>query len=402
MIQKETQEKIQKMKETETREKSGTRESNRKHIFFYRILRPVVKGFLKCRFGYKYKTAENLPDNYIVLSNHVTDYDPLFVAASFERQMYFVASEHIFRWGWISGLIDYLVAPIKRKKGMLASAAVMDVMRKVHKGCNVCMFAEGVRSWDGRTCPIAPSTAKLIKRAGCGLVTYRITGGYFVSPMWSGASVRRGEISGAPVHVYTKEQLAEMTAEEVYAAINADLYEDAYERQMEAPKKYRGKRSAERLENLLFICPECGKMDSFRSADDTVSCQACGSSYTYDSYGMLQGAPYQTLREFSDWQKERVREAAARGTAYTADAAVLTTVEGVDEVPVDSGRLSLDRETLRCGDTEIQVAEMTDLAMHGQRTLVFSAGKKYYELKVAEGFNALKFHLYYQAYCEKL
>ena len=386
----------------DTKEKSGIRESNRKHVFFYRMLRPAVTGFLKCRFGYKYKKAENLPENYIVLSNHVTDYDPLFVAASFDRQMYFVASEHIFRWGWISGLIDFLVAPIKRKKGMLASAAVMDVMRKVHKGFNVCMFAEGVRSWDGRTCPIAPSTAKLIKRAGCGLVTYHISGGYFVSPMWGGASVRRGEISGAPVRVYTKEQLAEMTAEEVYAAINADLYEDAYERQLAEPKKYRGKHLAERLENLMFICPECGKMDTFRSENDKVSCSACGSSYTYDSYGMLNGAPYRTLREFSDWQKSKVREAAEQGMEYTAEKAVLTTVDGTEEVLVASGKLSLNKEILRCADTEIAVSDMTDLAMHGQRTLVFSAKKKYYELKVAEGSNAWKFQLYYQACQGKL
>lgn len=386
------------MKQREAKENAGDRKTNQKHIFFYELLRPFVVIFLKCRFGYKYTKAENLPDNYIVLSNHVTDYDPLFVAASFDRQMYFVASEHISRWGWIYSLIDYLVAPITRKKGMLASAAVMDVMRKVYKGYNVCMFAEGVRSWDGRTCPIASSTAKLIKRAGCGLVTYRISGGYFVSPMWGGASVRRGALSGAPVHVYTREQLEEMTAEEVYAAINADLYEDAYERQLEAPKAYQGKRLAERLENLMFICPECGKTDTFRSENDTVSCQACGCSYTYDAYGMLHGAPYQTLREFSDWQKEKVREAVERGQAYTAESAVLTTVEGKEEVPVSSGKLSLNREVLRCGETEIAVADMTDLAMHGQRTLVFSAKKKYYELRVEEGSNALKFQLYYQMY----
>lgn len=44
------------------------------------------------------ENAEGLPENYIVLSNHVTDYDPLLVGVSFPGQMYFVASEHITRW----------------------------------------------------------------------------------------------------------------------------------------------------------------------------------------------------------------------------------------------------------------------------------------------------------------
>lgn len=390
-----------KMEKNEKREKKEKKiekkERNRKHMVFYELLRPCVVLFLKIKFGYQYKTAKNLPDNFIVLSNHVTDYDPLFVGASFKRQMYFVASEHISRWGWVYSLIDFLVAPITRKKGMLASAAVMDVMRKVHKGNNVCMFAEGVRSWDGRTCPIAPATAKLIKRAGCGLVTYRISGGYFASPMWGGASVRRGKVYGAPVNVYTKERLAEMTEAEVYAAINEDLYEDAYETQLLAPKKYRGKNIAEHLENLMFICPKCGKMDTFSSKGNTVSCNSCDCQFEYDEFGMLSGGDYRTLAEFSDWQKEKVREAAESGMVYTAEEAVLTTVEGKEEVPVSAGKLSLDREKLQCGDVEIQVKDMTDLAMHGQRTLVFAAKKKYYELRVADGYNALKFQLYYQA-----
>ena len=81
----------------------------KRHIFFYNLLRPLVIAFLKLRFGYRYKLAENLPDNYIVISNHTTDYDMLFVASSFKRQMYFVGSEHIARWGFFSKFLKYAV-----------------------------------------------------------------------------------------------------------------------------------------------------------------------------------------------------------------------------------------------------------------------------------------------------
>ena len=70
-------------------------------------LLPPVRLFLKLKFGYKYKMAKNLPDNYIVLSNHVTDFDPLFVGSSFSKQMFFVASEHTTRWGLASKLLKY-------------------------------------------------------------------------------------------------------------------------------------------------------------------------------------------------------------------------------------------------------------------------------------------------------
>jgi len=369
----------------------------RKHIIFYKILRPLVIVFTKIKFGYKYQTARNLPDNYIVLSNHVTDFDPLFVGASFPKQMYFVASEHIARWGLASTLLNFVFAPIMRNKGTVAASTVMEVLRKVKKGANVCIFAEGVRTWDGVTCPILPSTAKLIQAAKCGLVTYKIVGGYFVSPNWSkSGNTRRGYISGAPVGVYTKEQLASMSQKEIYEIITRDLYEDAYERQLAAPKKYSGKRLAEHLENLLFICPNCGKQDTFRSFDDTVTCETCGLKFTYDAYSMLAGVPYQTIRDFSNWQKRRVAEDAANGIAYTAATATLSTITEHVETLVAEGELTLSADALRCGDTEIPLQNISDLAIHGRHSLVFAANKHYYEVNIPQS-NALKFVLFFEA-----
>ena len=92
---------------------------NRKHIFFYTLLRPLVILFLKIRFGYRFETVKNIPGNYIVLSNHATDYDPLFVGASFPKQMYYVASEHIARWKHFYKLLDYVLAPIMWYKALL-------------------------------------------------------------------------------------------------------------------------------------------------------------------------------------------------------------------------------------------------------------------------------------------
>ena len=222
----------------------------------WKMLRPLVSIFLKIKFGYRYKKAKNLPDNYIVLANHTTDFDPLFVGVSFEKNMRFVASGHIARWGFTYKLIDFLLSPIIRQKGAPATTAIKEIMKTCKNGGNVAMFPEGVRSWDGSMSPILPSTAKMVRSLGCGLVTYRIQGGYFSSPMWSEKGTRRGPISGEVVNVYTKEQLKAMTNEEVYEAIVADISVDAYEEQNTEPKIYKGKNLAEKMENLLFVCPK--------------------------------------------------------------------------------------------------------------------------------------------------
>ena len=88
-----------------------------KQNILFALLRPLVVAFLKITFGYTFDKAKDLPNNYIVLSNHTTDFDPLLVAASFRKPMYFVASEHIARWPVAGKLLTWLLNPIYRKKG---------------------------------------------------------------------------------------------------------------------------------------------------------------------------------------------------------------------------------------------------------------------------------------------
>ena len=370
----------------------------KRHVFFYKVARILVMIFTKIRFGYKFQVAKNLPDNYIVISNHATDYDVLFVAMSFKRMMYFVGSSHISRWGFASKALEFCFAPIMRYKGASAASAIKEMAKKARKGANVCLFAEGVRTWDGITCPIAPSTAKLIKSLGCGLVTYKITGGYFVSPMWAGATVRKGNLQGAPVSILTKEQLQEMSNEEIYELLKNDLYEDAYERQLAEPQKYKGKNIAEGMENLLFICPECGERDTFQSVDDRVSCKKCGLSFQYDEYGMLKNGPFETLREFAKWQNGKVEEHVAENVVYIAEHATLSTLKQQEDTLVAEGTVAFSKEGLVCGDINIPMDSITDLAMHGRRAVVFTADKAYYEMIPSKGSNSLKFLLYYNEY----
>ena len=64
---------------------------------------------------------------------------------------------------------------------------------------------------------------------------------------------------------------------------------------------------AEQLESLLFISTGCCGIDTMHSRGDTVTCSHCSASFRYNEYGMLEGAPFKTVKEFAAWQKERVK-----------------------------------------------------------------------------------------------
>ncbi len=364
----------------------------KRHRILWKILLPLVRIFLRIKFNYTCERVKDAPEKFIVLANHTTDFDPLFVGSSFKNFMRFVGSEHIARWK-VFPLLKFAFDPIMRYKGMTASSAVMEMIRTVRGGTSVCMFAEGVRSWDGLPSPILPATGKVIKSAKCALITYRISGGYFSSPMWSaGSGTRKGRLHGRPVNIYTAEQLSKMSVAEINDIINADLYEDAYEVQKQNPVKYKGKNLAEKLETMLFICPQCGKMDAISSKGDTISCTSCGHSFTYDEYGMLHGCRFDTVRDLSLWQKDEIAKHAGSVT-YTSPAVTLIKVENHVETPLYTGTVTMTAEKLTCGDYEFNVADLMDLAMHGRHALVFSTNEGYYEIIVENGGNALKYQL---------
>lgn len=367
------------------------------HKVVYTILRPLVAVFLFLKFGYRYKTAKNLPENYIVLANHATNFDPVFVAVAFPH-MYLVGSEHISRWGFASKLLKFFLAPILRPKGSVASATVKEILQTLRSGKNVCLFAEGSCSWDGTPNPILPSTGKMVQKARCGLVTYRLSGGFFTYPRWSTSGKRKGPVFGEPVNVYTAEQLATMTAQEVNEAIIRDLGEDAYVRQLADPKPYRSSRAAEGLEYLLYRCPECGSLDTLHTHGDTVECSSCGLKFRYDEYGILHGIPFKTLKDYQDWQEAQSAEDAAQGLAYTSPCGKLISVANSTAADVAEGPVSMTAETIACGETAIPISEISNLDIHGKNVIVFTAGKTYYELK-PEG-NGFKYVMLYQQ-CEK-
>jgi len=374
----------------------------RKHVFVWKLLLPLVRLFLWIRFGYRCEKPKELPENYLVLANHCTDWDPLFVGAAFNRQMYFVASEHIARWGFAYKLISKFLAPIMRYKGSVAAVTVVETLRKIKAGGNVCIFAEGARTWDGVTAEFLPSTGKLVKSAKCGLVTYRLVGAYFVSPNWSEKSLRRGPIRGEVAHIYTKEEIAAMSVDEINAAIARDLYEDAYARQLQDPKPYRTRHLAKGFENLLFICPSCGKLDTFSTERDRVICASCSHSFRYTETGMLEGTVVSTVKELFAWQRKQVEKAAEENSAFTSPSGSLLTIDNHEETEIASGPISLSSDALTCGEVSIPVSEISDLAMHGRHAVVFTAGRTYYELLPERPSNTLKYHLLYQEYANRV
>lgn len=371
---------------------------SKKQRIYWKLLRPLVIIFLYIKFRYTFKTAKDLPEKFILLSNHNTDFDPLFVGVSFKNGMRYVASEHISRWKHAFGFVNHIFSPIMRPKGTNAASTVKEMLRALRSGDNICMFAEGARSWNGITAPVLPSTGKLVKSSKVALVTYKITGGYFTSPLWSEKGTRRGKIHGEIVRIYSAEEIANMTVSQINDIIKNDLHEDAYERQNVEKVKFRGRNLAVKMETMLFYCPKCGAYESLKSFKNTVTCKKCNHSFTFNYYGNIHNLEQKNVKELFAWLKNKVIDDANNCVSYKAENCTLSTVQNHTETLISKGTLILNKEHISCGETEIPFEEIDDFTMHGKHALLFSTKEGYYEVIVPDDSSALKFHMLFQAY----
>ena len=355
------------------------------HRLIFIFLRYPVYLFTRIKLNYHRHISKKIEGPFIVMSNHNTDLDPILVCTAFRQHMYAVASEHIFRRGFATKLLKFFLDPIARAKGTTATNTVIEILRRLKKGHNILLFAEGNKSYNGLTNPILPSTGKLVKKAKCSLVTFRLTGGYFTSPRWAKKTFRRGRMDGRVVHVYTPEDLAKMTADEVNAAIVADIFEDAYAEQEASPVRYRSDRRAEGIETALFMCPNCRRLGTLQSAGNEFFCD-CGLKGEYDEYGYISGNfEYKTVRDWDMWELETFKSSLKAGcdtVYYSVDGLKLCTVKPeIGTEIIDSGTLSLTGNALRLGNTEFALSEIEDISIHGSSALIMTVSKKgYFEI----------------------
>lgn len=365
-----------------------------RHKRVFRFCMVTLGGILRNIYGFHPEKANLGKGPFLITANHNGELDPALLALSFSEHMYFVSSEHVFRKGFLSKILVYFFAPIARVKGMTDATAALNVIRAIKRNTNVCVFAEGNRSYNGVTGPIFPATGKLAKATGASLVTYRFEGGYLTTPRWS-KTTRKGFMRGYVVNVYTPEQLKRMTPEEVNDRIREDIMEDAFDRQLTRPYRYKGKDLAKGLENAIYFCPKCGRPGTLHSEKDVFSCE-CGLRVRFTETGFFEKVqpddpepPFTTVRDWDFWQDKRIIEYANaladdEIAYFDEDVKLIAVGTGHKDRVVEIAKLSISKSALSVGSHSFPLKDVGGMALMGVYKMMFSVGGDSYELRAAK------------------
>ena len=252
----------------------------------------------------------------------------------------------------------------------------------VEAGEPLAIYPAGLMCEDGLSTPVPKATYKFLKWMNVDVYMARTEGSYFVMPKWS-KKLRPGKTTMDITLLFTKEELAELSLEEIQKRTDAVLLYDAYRDQEQHPYHYAGCEDIRGLENVLYLCPHCGGEYTMKVADKSViTCSACGFSQTMDKQGFFHCEDREKeIRYVSDWSRRiyrQMEQSLAEEPAMQMQADVIFRM--VDErkhkmVDVGEGNILLKRGSVTLSGTIHNETVELEVPILGIPALPFTPGK---------------------------
>ena len=160
-------------------------------LLLYKLLRCILRLLFSILYRVSVIGTIELSDNigYMICSNHIHMFDPVFIACFTNRQISFMGKKELFDKPIIGSILKKLGAfPVDRGKGDIeALKTAIDVL----KSNNVMsMFPEGTRSKTGEMGEFKRGAALIASRAEVPIVPVKIIGNY---RLFSKMELRIGE-----------------------------------------------------------------------------------------------------------------------------------------------------------------------------------------------------------------
>jgi 1-acyl-sn-glycerol-3-phosphate acyltransferase len=255
------------------------------NILFYRVMTTLLRGAILNYFRLTPQNKDVVPKTgaAIILANHMSFFDPIWVYAMLRRPVYFAATEDLFRQRFLGRLIRWFGAFPKRKAASDVSA-LRSIFGVARNGGLVGVFPEGVRTWDGRNAPVIPTIAHLIKKLRVPVYVCRFEGAYFAYPRWA-SKWRKIPVKGVFSKLYDVEGIPEddgLIISDITREIRTPDYETSFDM-----SRVRQKGLAVNLCRVLYRCPSCGTMEGLKLvrpfSSNRVECTSCFSSWVINA-----------------------------------------------------------------------------------------------------------------------
>lgn len=274
-------------------------------VFHYRVAQIVAWFAATFLFGRKILRNEikGKKGAFVVIANHQAMLDFVNLIGVTARPMHFVISKSFFSSLPLQGFLNRM-GVIPKQQFQTFAGDLKKMKRVIDAGQPVVIYPAGLMCEDGLSTPIPGATYKFLKWLGVDVYVARTQGSYFVMPKWS-KKLRPGRTTMDIYKLFSKEELADLSLEEIRQQTDQALLYDAYREQEQLRFSYAHNDSLEGLENVLYQCPCCGREFTMTASGNALSCRSCGFTVESDKLGFLHAPQEETApyRYVSDWSR---------------------------------------------------------------------------------------------------
>lgn len=281
--------------------------------FMYRVLRPYgVYRIRKLMPNVTYDIGDGVDfkrkEPFLLIGNHQYEVDSGLYATPWKSKPITVISRSLMVTPYKRFKFKFLASGIPKSQGEPETHSVKRMIRTIKDGDPLFILPEGEINYFGESLPIDDSVAKLAKKLKVDVITAVSTGGFISSPRWAYKLRDYRFVFVEFRKLISKEEIKELSVEEVFERIKSKLYVNDYDFQRDKMIRVGGSKRAKGLEKFLYACPKCGSLHTIETENNDVYCTNCDEFGTIDEYGFIQGSTYDNLVEWYKYQVSKREE----------------------------------------------------------------------------------------------
>ncbi|MBQ8566037.1 MAG: hypothetical protein IJ445_00450 [Clostridia bacterium] len=335
--------------------KKGTKYRNmqkepKKQLLAFKWLTKIVSDItLHKRLKIKKVNMEGVKAPYFLLSNHMgfVDLEINALAAYPARVSHIATLEGHYRRSLLMEL-DGCIGKRKFTTDPHLIPACEKVLNKF--GAVLTMYPEARYSPIGTLAILPSSLGQLIKRLKHDVVVLVHHGNYLHTPFWDWRRKRDVPLCSVMTRVLTKEQVEELSAEEIQDTVTKALWYDEYKYQKDNNIRITEPYRAEGLHKVLYQCPICKTEFKMYTEGAILGCSECGHKWELTEIGELKAIEGETVFShpptWYEWQRANVRKEIDEGRySFTDEVDVFSLPNTNNFIDLGKARLTHSMET---------------------------------------------------------
>ena len=201
---------------------------------------------------------------------------------------------------------------INTPKFIVDPTLVRKLLSQVKKKSSILMYPEASYSFDGTMTPLPHSLPKLVRLLKIDVVTIITNGAFLIQPLYNELKKRKVDISAKVKVIIKKEEIDNLSDEDIYNRINMEFSFDNFRIQQQNKIKITEPFRAEGLNKVLYKCPHCMAEGKMTTSGTKINCNKCNVTYELDEYGYLNAINAETIfnhiPDWYKWEREKVKE----------------------------------------------------------------------------------------------